>query len=209
MKIESIIWDWNGTLLDDVDIAITTINQLLADRGLNPVTHRQYLEIFTFPVRDYYELIGFDLNREPFEIPASQFIDSYNKAVEVCGLHNDAIPVLTRMAEHGCRQFILSAMEQTQLEKTVKERGITPFFEDLCGLSDHFAISKMESGKLLISRMAINPELTLMVGDTVHDLEVAQAIGCKCVLIANGHQSKRRLLESGAMVLDCLDEIAF
>jgi len=105
--------------------------------------------------------------------------------------------------------FILSAMEQQVLEKTVTDNDIHHFFEDLCGLSDNFAVSKVANGKSLINKRGLNPERTLMVGDTIHDYEVAQAIGCKCVLIAKGHQSKERLLTTGAHVLDGLDEIEF
>ena len=61
MKYESIIWDWNGTLLNDVRIAIDSINYLLLDRKLVPLTLERYLEVFTFPVQNYYEQIGFDL----------------------------------------------------------------------------------------------------------------------------------------------------
>ena len=209
MKFDSIIWDWNGTLLNDVDIAIDSINQLLLNRNLVPLTLDRYLNVFTFPVQDYYELIGFDLKNEPFEIPAFQFITIYNKAVEACGLHDEVIPLLNRLCSWGYRQFILSAMEQQQLEKTVNDNGITHFFEKLSGLNNHYATSKVENGKLLINNNVLNPERTLMIGDTVHDYEVAQTIGCKCVLVAKGHQSKERLLNSGAEVLDSLDEIEF
>ena len=209
MKFESIIWDWNGTLLNDVDIAVAIINQLLGDRAHQPITLAHYLEVFTFPVQDYYEKIGFDLKNEPFEIPAFQFIASYNKAVETCGLHPEAIPVLQQLQNLGCRQFILSAMEQQQLEKTISDNQISSFFEEICGLDHHFATSKVENGRNLIFKRELNPELTLLIGDTIHDREVAQAIGCHCILIANGHQSKIRLLNAGAMVLNNLDEIEF
>lgn len=209
MKFESIIWDWNGTLLNDVGIAVDSINQLLHDRNLELLTIERYLDVFTFPVQDYYELIGFDLKSEPFEIPAFQFISIYNKAVEDCGLHDEVVPLLSRLRDLGYRQFILSAMEQQVLEKTVTDNDIHHFFEDLCGLSDNFAVSKVANGKSLIRKQGLDPERTLMVGDTIHDYEVAQAIGCKCVLIAKGHQSKERLLTTGAHVLDGLDEIEF
>lgn len=209
MKFESIIWDWNGTLLNDVGIAVDSINQLLHDRNLELLTIERYLDVFTFPVQDYYELIGFDLKSEPFEIPAFQFISIYNKAVEDCGLHDEVVPLLSRLRDLGYRQFILSAMEQQVLEKTVTDNDIHHFFEDLCGLSDNFAVSKVANGKSLIRKQGLDPERTLMVGDTIHDYEVAQAIGCKCLLIAKGHQSKERLLTTGAHVLDGLDEIEF
>ena len=76
MKFEAILWDWNGTLLDDVNIAIDAINQLLLDRNLVQLTLERYLDVFTFPVCDYYELIGFDfltqLAVNPNEILAFQ-----------------------------------------------------------------------------------------------------------------------------------------
>lgn len=209
MRFEAIIWDWNGTLLNDVHIAIESINQLLRDRKLIPLNLERYLDVFMFPVQDYYEQIGFDLKNEPFEISASQFIAIYNKAVDDCGLHEDVIPLLSQLQQRGYRQFILSAMEQQTLEKTVSDNGISSFFEDLCGLSDHYAKSKVENGKSLILERGLDPERTLLIGDTTHDYDVALAIGCSCVLIAQGHQSKERLLSSGAVVFDRLDEIVF
>jgi phosphoglycolate phosphatase len=188
VKFEIIIWDWNGTLLNDVDIAVEAINHLLHDRNLMPLTLRRYLDVFTFPVQDYYEQIGFDLINEPFEISAMQYIAIYNKTVETCGLHPEVVPLLSRLHEQGYRQFILSAMEQQQLEKTVNDNGIHLYFENLCGLDNHYATSKVDNGKSLISENKLDPDRILLIGDTVHDLEVAQAIGCECILVAKGHQ---------------------
>jgi phosphoglycolate phosphatase len=109
----------------------------------------------------------------------------------------------------GYNQFILSAMEQQQLEKTVNDHHITHYFEGLFGLDNHFAMSKVEIGKSLIKRNGLYAERILMIGDTIHDYEVAQAIGCKCILVPNGHQSKERLLISGANVVESLAEIDF
>ena len=67
MKYESIIWDWNGTLLNDVGTAIDSINYLLKDRKLSPLTLDRYLEVFTFPVQNYYEQIGFSRQWTPVE----------------------------------------------------------------------------------------------------------------------------------------------
>jgi phosphoglycolate phosphatase len=209
VKFDAVIWDWNGTLLNDVVVVVETINQLLSDRKLPQLTVAKYLEVFTFPVRDYYSKIGFDFQNEPFEIPALQFITIYNEVVTLCGLYDEVVPVLTGFQNRGIRQFILSAMEQNQLVKTVSDNGISHFFDDLYGLDNHYAHSKVDNGKLLIRNNDLNPDHTLLVGDTIHDYEVAQTIGCSCILIANGHQSKARLLSTGARVVDNLNQIEF
>ena len=124
-------------------------------------------------------------------------------------MHHNAGKVLSGIKVAGFRQFILSAMEQRQLDKSVFEFGIADFFEDLRGLDNHYASSKVENGKLLLEEKGLNPEHTLLVGDTIHDFEVAKAIGCSCILIAHGHQSKARLVSTGANVLDNLSELGF
>ncbi|HPR60597.1 MAG TPA: HAD hydrolase-like protein, partial [Prolixibacteraceae bacterium] len=87
-SVTTIIWDWNGTLFDDTDICIESINNLLIERGLERIDRKRYLEVFDFPVRDYYQRIGFDFDKEPFEIPALKFIDNYFAKVQQASLHN-------------------------------------------------------------------------------------------------------------------------
>ena len=60
MKFETILWDLNGTLLNDLHVAVSIINRMLKQRDLKQLSIEQYLEVFTFPVSDYYEQIGFD-----------------------------------------------------------------------------------------------------------------------------------------------------
>jgi len=207
MTIETIIWDWNGTLQNDSHLSLSTINRLLKERNLKTLSHEQYLEVFTFPVIDYYRTIGFDFEKEPFELPANQYIDIYNNAVDNCGLHTGVIESLARFSSLGIRQFILSAMEQQQLNRTVMLNRIHHFFEAVAGLDNHYAVSKIEVGHKLIDSHNLNLSKTLLIGDTIHDFEVAQSLGCQCLLIANGHQSAKRLERTGAKVVKNLSEI--
>ena len=207
MTIETIIWDWNGTLLNDSHLSLSTINRLLKERNLKTLSHEQYLEVFTFPVIDYYRTIGFDFEKEPFELPANQYIDIYNNAVDNCGLHTGVIESLARFSSLGIRQFILSAMEQQQLNRTVMLNRIHHFFEAVAGLDNHYAVSKIEVGHKLIDSHNLNLSKTLLIGDTIHDFEVAQSLGCQCLLIANGHQSAKRLERTGPKVVKNLSEI--
>lgn len=205
-NIRTIIWDWNGTLLDDIDLCIETINLLLTKRNLPLLDTARYREVFSFPVKDYYAEIGFDFDKEPFEIPAREFIDKYNSEVEHCNLHEGTYEVLKHFHEAGMQQIVLSAMEQAVLERTLKHNNIYHFFDEVSGLDNHYAHSKIDNGKSLIKRMNLDPKNIYLVGDTVHDFEVAEELGCQCVLIANGHQSESRLVETGCKVINDLSE---
>lgn len=206
-NITGIIWDWNGTLLNDAGLAVQIMNQMLERRGLPILSVDNYKSVFTFPVKDYYQKIGFDFQTEPFEIPALEFIDCYNSQVKDCSLHQDARKVLSYFQSIDVKQYILSAMEQEVLDNCLSHYQINDFFEYVSGLDNIYAASKIENGHRLIADMKLHAIELVLIGDTVHDFEVATELGCQCVLIADGHQSKEVLQATGALVIDSISEL--
>ena len=213
MKLKSygsykgIIWDWNGTLLDDTQLAVDCMNKILSKRGIPVLTVDRYKKVFTFPVRDYYRSIGFDFENEPFEIPAFEFIEVYNRMVWECSLHANGIQVLNHFRECGIRQFILSAMQQETLDKCLEHFRISHFFEKVSGLDDHYANSKLETGRQMLQKLHLDPKDLLLIGDTEHDSEVATELGCSCILVSNGHQAQERLERTGMPVIEDLGQL--
>lgn len=183
------------------------MNKLLSKRELTLLSETSYKEVFSFPVKEYYQKIGFDFINEPFETPALEFIESYNSEVGKCKLHQDALQVLTYFKSLGIRQFVLSAMEQQVLEECLRNSQIDHFFDYISGLDNHYAESKTENGLRLISELKLNAAELVLIGDTVHDFDVATTLGCQCVLIANGHQSKQVLQKTGVMVIDHIGQL--
>jgi phosphoglycolate phosphatase len=206
-KVGGIIWDWNGTLLNDIELCVQTMNEMLQKRNLQQLSLAKYKDVFSFPVKDYYQKIGFDFVSEPFEIPAREFIDLYNDRVSGCQLHNHAVTVLKYFQSKGIRQFVLSAMKQETLEQCLEQHHINIFFELVSGLDNHYASSKLENGLQLISQLNLNANELVLIGDTVHDFEVACKLCCRCVLIANGHQSRQILESTGSLVIDELSQL--
>jgi phosphoglycolate phosphatase len=204
---ENILWDWNGTLLDDTDICLEGINRLLARRQLGLIDKHRYREIFTFPVRDYYKAAGFCFSKEPFEVPAEEFIVEYKQLLAKSGLFADVSRVLSWFEQAGTKQYIVSAMEQQALERSVSERGISHFFHRICGIENNLAFSKVYRGLELIETCKLDITKTIMVGDTLHDHEVAAELGVRIILVGRGHQSQRRLEQTGNTVLSDLEQL--
>lgn len=203
-----VLWDWNGTLLDDVDVCIAVENQMRAMRGIHPpLTRSWYREIFGFPVKAFYEKAGFDFDQEPFEQIAGVFIEAYQRDSEACGLHPGALEVLGAVQGMGLRQIILSATKQEPLLEQMRRYPILHFFEQVLGLGDVYAISKVALAQGWMRGASIEPGAVVLVGDTVHDFEVAQALGCRCVLVANGHQSHSRLSACGCALVGSVGEV--
>lgn len=205
--MNSIIWDWNGTLLNDLDFCVSCINVLLKKRKLPLLNQKLYKDVFSFPVKDYYQAIGFDFTKEDFSIPAYEFIDIYEKNIRSCALHPSAIDVLNFFRNKGIRQFVLSAMHQNLLTETLQHNKIIDYFEDAAGLDNHYAVSKIKRGRQLLEKFQLNKTKTFIIGDTIHDYEVAHELGIKCILVADGHQSEERLRSTAAIVVSELSQL--
>jgi phosphoglycolate phosphatase len=192
-RLKAIIWDWNGTLLDDVDYVIRCINRLLAPRHLPLMNRETYRRIFRFPVEDYYRDLGFDFSRESFQDLSAEFIAHYYRDLVIPGLHRGARELLRDLHDAGLTQYILSAMEAEPLVKNLQQHGVWEFLADVQGLDHIHATSKVEEGKLLLERIGIPAEEILSVGDTTHDLDVAEALGLDILVLSHGHQAPEQL----------------
>jgi phosphoglycolate phosphatase len=199
-----IIWDWNGTLLDDLELTIDIMNGLLRPRKLPLLDRSRYHELFDFPVRKYYEKLGFDLVGESFELLSVEFIEAYDRRRWEARLHAEAGDLLRGVLDAGVSQSILSAYRHSTLCEIVEHFGLTSRFLRLNGLDNIYAHSKVELGRTWLAELALPPDQILLVGDTLHDFEVAEALGVDCVLIADGHHPAERLRARTATVFPTL-----
>jgi phosphoglycolate phosphatase len=203
-----LIWDWNGTLLDDLDYSIGVMNALLARRRLPPLHRERYHALFDFPVRLYYERLGFDPVADPFEKLSTEFISGYDAHRTQAPLHAHTVATLAAVGAAGLRQSILSAYRHETLHEIVAHFGLTAHFDRIAGLDNIHAHSKLALGRDLVSRLGVAPREILLVGDTLHDADVARELGVACALVAAGHHPAGRLRETGAPVYATLADFA-
>lgn len=205
--LDTVIWDFNGTLIDDVDPVVRSVNTQLKARGLPELTLERYREVFGFPVADYYRTIGLDPEAESIDTLSDEFHTAYVPMLMHCSLHDGIVEALETFRRAGARQFVLSAMEETALRAVIGHLGVAGSFEAVYGLAHLNADSKLSRGRDLLRDHSIDPERSVLIGDTDHDAEVAVALGLGIVLVAGGHQSEARLRSTGHRVLPSADAI--
>lgn len=203
-RYQHVIWDWNGTLIDDAWLCTEVVNDILRRRGLPLIDCARYAEEFCFPVREYYEKLGIDFSVESFEGLATEFVEAYDRRRFECHLRPETRGVLDAVGGLGLPQSILSAYEQKRLEEVVAHYQLERYFTRLFGLDDHLVRGKVENGCRMIDALGIDPAAVLVVGDTVHDYEVARAMAADCVLVTGGHNSPAKLAPCGVPVLDSM-----
>lgn len=206
-KKKYIVWDWNGTLLNDVDLCVESINYLLAKERLPILPDKDaYQRVFKFPIIDYYKDAGFDFEKRPFPQLADDYMQYYQPRSLSCPLHEGVHDTLKTCASLGYTQVLLSASKIDLLLEQLKGYSITPYFEEILALDNIHAYSKAALAKNFAKRIANEKESILFLGDSVHDYEVASGAGAECVLIANGHEHKEKLEQTGCRVLNTIQE---
>lgn len=207
VQVRHVVWDWNGTLLDDVAACVAAINGMLGRRNLEQIGRDRYRDTFSFPVQDYYRKLGFNLEEEDWDLMAREFHIDYDDAARTARLRPDAIETLDHIKSLGTPMSVLSASETSILTRMLERTKIESYFKNVHGLSDLYAESKLELGRAMMKDLAIDPASVLLVGDTIHDYEVACELACRCMLVAGGHQSETRLRTCDCVLVDTLSDL--
>ena len=207
MKYKHIIWDWNGTLLNDTSLCTQILNDSLRKRNIPEITVQQYKEKFLFPIKTFYESIGFDFDKEPFEIAGDEFVSYYGEKFHKTKLQNGSKFVLKTIQSNSISQSILSAGMQDFLLGWVSAHKLEQYFLKIVGIDNQYAKGKIEQGIKLINDLPYNRKDIVIIGDTIHDSDVAKKLKINCVLIDHGHVSGGRLKKTGRTVLSNLKDL--
>ncbi|MFO7936093.1 MAG: HAD family hydrolase [Kiritimatiellia bacterium] len=204
-----IIWDWNGTLLDDTRACVNSVNKMLVERNLPLLSIERYRDIFGFPVFDFYRKIGFQLEEEDRDAMAVEFHDLMLSDDSI-GLQPGVKQTLSALKRRGFTQSVLSASEQSILDAMINDYELAAFFSQITGINNLYGDSKMSMGQRLVEIMGVSSESIVIVGDSLHDYEVAEELNVKCILVSCGHQSHLRLAETGMPVFrSCSDVLDY
>ena len=145
IALKHIIWDWNGTILDDRWLTIAAMNNVLTRRNMDLLTEDRYLQLFTFPVIEYYRRLGFNFDKEPFSVSGTEFINEYNTRAFEPQLHDGIIDLIAELKENDVSHSILSASSQEILDKLVEYHNIGHYFNAVLGQDNHYAYVKIET----------------------------------------------------------------
>ncbi|MEK9773299.1 MAG: HAD hydrolase-like protein [Opitutae bacterium] len=206
--IKHVVWDWNGTLVDDVDLCVDILSQILFSHGKDKISVQIYKNSFFFPVAKFYASLGLPSDGTKYEQIAENYISEYRNRFRECSLHPQAIHMVEKLKTWGITQSILSAGQQTDLEHFTSYYGLNNWMSHLDGANHIQATGKEDRVAEHFSKLNLKANQVLFVGDTFHDLEVAGLVQCRVLLFEQGHCGKERLERASVPKIKCLSEVA-
>ena len=205
--IKHIIWDWNGTIVNDAPLFVDIMNKSLSAASLPNITLNDYKNLFVFPIVDFWKKLGFQFNETEFNKMNALFIENYKTQMLKPKLHNKIKTVFMNISKLNIKQYVVSASENSILKSCVNHYQVSNYFNDIVGVDNLNALGKAVVAKKLINKHSINVENCLFIGDTPHDAEVAKSLGANVLLVSYGHISKSRLHKTNCKTIDSVDEI--
>lgn len=207
MKPSLLIWDFNGTILDDGPLLVAVNNQLNREHNLPEITYEYYRNYFCHPPQPFYEQMGYDFQKESYAEVSRIFLERYEARQQQAPLMPHIVDVLSWAKSENIPQIILSAHKQDMLEEHLRRLGIAEYFSFISGEQTAVIGSKIGRAQQLRQQNIFDFSHAVLIGDTIHDWESAQAMELPCILYSGGHQSLHHLQSSGAPIIDDLNQL--
>ena len=202
-----VLWDWNGTLFNDVEAGMNAANAMLRRRGIPEITLERYRASFGFPVRNFYTAVGFRLEEEDWDAMAVEYHDLL-RGDPSQRLRDGALEALELVKSSGAGQSVISALRQDMLDEDTARAGVRRYMDRIYGVDNLDGATKLSRARELVAELGLAPGGAVMVGDTLHDLETAREVGAACILADVGHQSLAGRVPQGVPVARSLVEAA-
>ncbi len=200
-----IVWDWNGTLFDDVAAVYGAACEIFAARGLPPVTLDAYRAAYTRPISLFYaRLFGREFDAAEFPGLDHDFHAAYRTRMSQCGLTEDAAEALVSWRRRGGTQSLLSMWRHDELVPFVERLGISGEFTRIDGLRGVGGGRKSTHLARHLAALELDPADVLLVGDSVDDAAAAADAGATCVLYDGGYHDRTALDAAGVPVVGSL-----
>ena len=144
MQIRHVIWDWNGTLVNDASLCVEIVNDLLKEYSLNQVDLNYYRNNFKFPVSAYYKKLGLPYEGIEYEKIARKFISQYRELSHKCNLQPFARKTINRIFNLEINQSVLSASKTEDLVNSISNYGLSKYFVSVEGVSNIYSCGKFD-----------------------------------------------------------------
>ncbi|WP_067970536.1 HAD family hydrolase [Nocardiopsis trehalosi] len=201
--IRHIVWDWNGTLLDDNHANLDAVNAVCAMFGREPVDLDHWRSVFRRPLAACYaDLLGRPLTAAEWAEIDDAYHRSYTAGLPQCRLADGVPDLLTAWAATGRTQSLLSMASHDHLVPLITERGLTAHFARVDGRRfDTEHDSKAEHLAAHLDALGVDPAGVVLIGDIDDDARAAAAVGARALLVAGGMMSRERLEATGHPVV--------
>jgi phosphoglycolate phosphatase-like HAD superfamily hydrolase len=203
--VRHVVWDWNGTLIDDLAVVVESVNASISRYGAGPIDADGYRDHYQRPVRRFYDvLLGRPVSDDEWREIDVFFHGTYREALHAVSLTADAVIAMSAVREAGATQSLLSMWWHQELILAVTRHGLSGYFVRIDGNTHDAGATKAEHLAGHIESLGLAPRRVVVIGDSLDDAVAAREVGVSCVMYDGGSHHRAQLEASGFPVADSL-----
>lgn len=205
-----VVFDWDGTLMDSIGRIVSSMQNTAQQTGLPVPTEVSVRDIIGLSLEPAIEKLFGVLNATQMNNFLTQYRDEYvDLNTTPSPLFHDAKAVLSQLSSAGYRLAVATGKARRGLKRVWTESDTEHYFDTSRCASETKGKPDPQMLYEIMSELKTQPEHTVMVGDSVHDMKMAVAAGVQAIGVSFGVHDAERLREAGAtIVVDSLSELS-
>jgi phosphoglycolate phosphatase len=195
-RFQTVVFDLDGTLIDSAKDMQVAVSNVLADHGLPAVTEDD-VRFFMgqgskVTMGKAFGKYGKTLDDQTLSAVTREFVRYYEAdPVSHTVAFDGVVDVVARFGRLGLRQGVCTNKFEKPSRMILEHLKLMPPIADVAG-ADTFPVRKPDPRHILmlVERMGGDPKTTVMIGDSIHDVEAAHGAGLPAVLVSWGYTVK-------------------
>ena len=205
-RFRLLVFDWDGTLMDSAEAIVASIQAACSDLDLPVPTEEQARFIIGLGLNDAMAHILPALDRALYPRVAERYRHHFLLRDADATLFAGAAEMIRALDEAGFLLAIATGKSRHGLDRALDTTGLAPYFHATRCADEGY--SKPHPGMLsaLMSELGVAEEQTLMIGDTTHDMAMAQSARVARLAVVHGAHPRHDLLAFGPLA--CVEGLA-
>ena len=199
-RFELIIFDWDGTLSDSVGLITDLMIQSFVLHDVTPPSRMEVADILGIKLSEAFKILLKEKDQNASELILNSYIDLYNQSSNKVKLFDGVELGIKELHRYGYKIAIATGGGRNYLDSCLAQTSIKDFINVTKTSDDCFSKPHPQMCNEILNELIIEPEKSIVIGDSIHDLQMAKNAGISSLAVTYGAHKQDSL-----SVYDALD----
>ena len=199
-RFELIIFDWDGTLSDSVGLITDLMIQSFLLHNVSPPSRMEVADILGIKLSEAFKILLKQKDQNASELILNSYIDLYNQSSNKVKLFDGVELGIKELHRYGYKIAIATGGGRNYLDSCLAQTSIKDFINVTKTSDDCFSKPHPQMCNEILNELIIEPEKSIVIGDSIHDLQMAKNAGISSLAVTYGAHKQDSL-----SVYDALD----
>lgn len=199
-RFELIIFDWDGTLSDSVGLITDLMIQSFLLHNVSPPSRMEVADILGIKLSEAFKILLKEKDQNASELIFNSYIDLYNQSSNKVKLFDGVELGIKELHRYGYKIAIATGGGRNYLDSCLAQTSIKDFINVTKTSDDCFSKPHPQMCNEILNELIIEPEKSIVIGDSIHDLQMAKNAGISSLAVTYGAHKQDSL-----SVYDALD----